>query len=154
MADTLRVLVAEDDEGHATLLRRNLKRAGLKSDPVHLHDGQELLDYVYHRGPWSDRMPLDEVAMILDLNMPRLGGTDVLQRLKRDEGLSRIPVFILTTTDNPVELDRCYALGAAACLVKPVDYGAFGDMVQRLAEFLMAVRLPGEMPPPLVAHGR
>ena len=65
------------------------------------------------------------MVMILDLNMPRLGGTEVLAAPEESTSeLSRIPVFVLTTTDNPVELDRCYALGAAACLVKPVDYGA------------------------------
>jgi len=151
-AHILSVLVAEDDEGHATLVRRGLKRAGLSSDPIHLRDGQELLDYVYHRGPWSGRLRHVSVAMILDLNMPRLGGVEVLERLKGDEDLARIPVFILTTTDNPFELDRCYALGAAACLVKPVEYGAFSDMIQRLADFLMAARLPGELPPQQVSR--
>jgi CheY-like chemotaxis protein len=144
VTDTLSILVAEDDEGHATLVRRNLKRAGLKSEPVHVRDGQELLDYVYRREPWTGRSAHGEMAMILDLNMPRLGGMEVLQRLKDDEKLARIPVFVLTTSDNPAEIDRCYALGAAVCLVKPVDYGAFADMVQRLAEFLMRARMPGE----------
>ena len=74
-----------------------------------------------------------------------------VEQLKRDADLSRIPVFVLTTTDNPVELDRCYALGAAACLVKPVDYGAFGEMIRRLAEFLMTASLPGELSE--IAHG-
>lgn len=146
MAGTLNVLMVEDDEGHATLVKRNLKRAGLRAEPVHLRDGQELLDYVYHREPWSHRGPLDSVALILDLNMPRLNGTEVLERLKQDESLSRIPVFVLTTTDNPVELDRCYALGASACIVKPVDYGAFSEMVHRLGAFLMTTALPGELP--------
>jgi len=146
MRDSLSVLIADDDDGHATLVRRNLRRAGLATDPVHLHDGQELLDYVYYRDPWSERLPHAAVAVILDLNMPRLGGLEVLRRLKSDESLARIPVCVLTTTDNPVELDRCYALGAAACLVKPVDYGTFGEMVHRLAEFLMTARMPGELP--------
>ena len=145
-ADLIRVLMAEDDEGHATLVRRGLKRAGLPTDPIHLRDGQELLDYVYHRGQWSGRQPHQSIAMILDLNMPRLGGAEVLERLKRDEDVARIPVFVLTTTDNPAELDRCYSLGAAACLVKPVDYGAFNQMIQRLGEFLMTTKLPGELP--------
>ena len=153
MSEILNVLMAEDDEGHATLVRRSLKRAGLQSDPVHLRDGQELLDYVYHRGPWAGRPPHEAVAMILDLKMPRLGGAEVLERLKQDDELARIPVFVLTTTDNPIELDHCYALGAAACLVKPVEYGAFGEMVRRLAEFLMAARLPGELPAVQSAHG-
>ena len=146
-AETLNVVMVEDDDGHATLVKRNLKRAGLVSDPIHLRDGQELLDYIYHRAPWSDRSPLDSVALILDLNMPRLNGTEVLERLKDDETLARIPVFVLTTTDNPIELDRCYALGAAACIVKPVDYGAFSTLIFRLGEFLMSAALPDEHPP-------
>jgi CheY-like chemotaxis protein len=153
MTPTLSVLMAEDDEGHATLVRRNLRRAGLETDPVHLRDGQELLDYVYHRAPWTDRRPHDALAMILDLKMPRLGGLEVLQRLKSDAAMARVPVFVLTTTDDPAEIDNCYALGAAACLVKPVDYGAFAGMIQRLAEFLMAARMPGEARPSGDPHG-
>ena len=150
----LSVLMAEDDDGHATLVKRSLKRAGLPSEPVRLRDGQEMLDYVFQRGAWTDRPPHDSMVMLLDLNMPRLGGTEVLQRVKEDDELARIPVFVLTTTDNPVELDRCYELGAAACLVKPVDFGAFDDLIRRLAEFLMAARLPPELPPSTRPHGR
>ena len=146
MNRTLNLLMVEDDDGHATLLQRHLRRAGLTTDPVRLRDGQELLDYLEFRAPFSDRRPLESVAMILDLNMPRLGGAEVLAHLQRDEDLSRIPVFVLTTTDNPTELDRCYALGASACLVKPVDYGAFGEMIQRLGAVLMSAWLPGEAP--------
>ena len=152
MTDTLNVLMVEDDDGHATLLRRHLRRAGLTSDPIRLRDGQELLDYLTYKAPWHERRPLDSVVMILDLNMPRLGGAQVLERLKGDDRLARIPVFVLTTTDNPSELDRCYALGAAACLVKPVGQGAFGDLVQRLGGVLMNAWLPGEQAPP--HHGR
>jgi CheY-like chemotaxis protein len=143
---TLTVLLAEDDEGHATLVRRNLLRAGLPSTPVPLRDGQEVLDYLYRRGGWTNRPTHDSLVLILDLNMPRLGGLEVLGQLKRNPLLARIPVFVLTTTDSPVELDRCYALGAATCMVKPVDYAAFSDMVRHLAEFLMAARMPSEVP--------
>jgi CheY-like chemotaxis protein len=152
MAEPLDILLVEDDEGHATLVRRNLKRAGLDGDPVHLRDGQELLDYVYRRAPWTHRGPHASLAMILDLNMPRLGGLEVLKHLKSHDELARIPVFVLTTTDNPSEIDRCYALGAAACLVKPVDYGAFGEMLHRLAQFLMAAQMPSEPPQPRSPH--
>ena len=153
MNDVVSVLLAEDDEGHATLVRRNFKRAGLPTDIVVLRDGQELLDYVHYRGPFSERPELGPTAVILDLNMPRLGGFDVLEHLKRDNELARIPVFVLTTSDNPLELERCYALGAAACLVKPVDYGEFGEMAQRFARFLMTARLPPERPS-TTANGR
>lgn len=138
------VLIAEDDEGHATLIRRNLKRAGFGDRTIYLKDGQELLDYVYRRAQFSARSPSDAVAIIADLNMPRLSGFEVLQHLKSDQELSRIPVYVMTTTDNPAEIERCYQLGAAAYLVKPLDYGVFGEMVRRLAEFLASIRLPGE----------
>jgi CheY-like chemotaxis protein len=138
------VLIAEDDDGHATLVRRNLRRAGVPGDPVHVKDGQELLDYMYRRGQWSDRDVHQALMILLDLNMPRIGGLDVLKTLKRDAQLAHIPVIVLTTTDNPVELERCYTGGASACLVKPVDYGSFGQMVYRLAEFLLTARLPPE----------
>jgi CheY-like chemotaxis protein len=147
MSAALSVLIADDDEGHVTLVQRNMKRAGLAGNMIHLRDGQEVLDYVYRRESWADRRPHDAVALVLDLNMPRLGGFEVLARLKRDTAWTRIPVFVLTTTDNRAEIDRCYALGAAACLVKPVDYGAFGDMIQRLAAFLLTTEMPGEQTP-------
>jgi CheY-like chemotaxis protein len=146
MTATLSVVIAEDDDGHAMLVRRNLKRAGLVSEPIHLRDGQEMLDYVYRRGRWAGRAPHDALVLIVDLNMPRLGGIEVLERLKTDDVLTRIPVFVLTTTDDPIELDRCYALGAAACIVKPIEYPAFADVVQRLAQFLMMARIPAETP--------
>jgi CheY-like chemotaxis protein len=145
-ADTLSIVIAEDDEGHATLVRRNLKRAGLESEPVHVRDGQEMLDYIYRRGAWSHRVLHDALALIIDLNMPRLGGIEVLEHLKSDEDLTKIPIFVLTTTDDPIELDRCYALGAAACIVKPVESPEFAEVVQRLARFLFMARIPGETP--------
>lgn len=154
MAETLSVLIADDDDGHATLVQRNLRRAGLDAALVHLRDGQEVLDYMYRRAPWADRPDHEAVALVLDLNMPRLGGLEVLQRLKRDQAFTRIPVFVLTTTDNPTEIDQCYVRGASACLVKPVDFGAFSQMIQRFAGFLMSAHMPGEAPPPSLDHGR
>lgn len=142
----LQIVLAEDDDGHATLVRRNLRRAGLSRDPVRLKDGQELLDYVHRRGDFAARPVHEAAAIVLDLNMPRLGGLDALRQLKAD-GRVPFPVFVFTTTDNPVEILKCYSLGAAGCLVKPVDFGSFGEMVQQFAAFLMTVRLPGEPQP-------
>lgn len=152
--ETFSVVIAEDDEGHATLVRRNLKRAGVVTEPVHVRDGQEALDYLYRRAPWSDRALHEGLVLLLDLNMPRLGGIDVLTRIKNDDELAKIPVFVLTTTDDPGELDRCYVIGASACIVKPVDYSTFSETVQRLAQFLMTTRIPGETPFPYTPYGR
>lgn len=154
MAETLSVLVVDDDEGHAMLVRRNIKRSGLAADVIHLHDGQEVLDYMYRRGQWTSRRAHDAVTVLLDLNMPRLGGMAVLERLKTDTSLARIPVFVMTTSDNPTEINRCYVLGASACLVKPVEFGAFAEMIQRLAAFLMMAKIPAEPNPALPQHGK
>ena len=144
MSDRLTILIAEDDEGHATLVRRNLGRTTLSADVIHLRDGQEVLDYLYRRGAWTQRQHHDALLIMLDLNMPRLGGLDVLNALKNDPLFAHIPIFVLTTTDNSFELERCYAQGASACLVKPVDFGSFGTMIHRLADFLMTARMPPE----------
>jgi CheY-like chemotaxis protein len=143
IVEDVEVVLAEDDDGHATLVRRNLRRAGIRRDPIRVRDGQELLDYLYRRGGFSSRPGLGAAAIVLDLNMPRLGGIDALRQLKADNRVP-FPVFVFTTTDDPVEILRCYGLGAAGCLLKPLDFGRFGDMVQQLAGFLMTVRLPGE----------
>lgn len=144
MSAPLTILITDDDEGHATLVQRNLRRAGLDAESVRLCDGQELLDYLHRQGTWQDRQPHERLLILLDLNMPRLGGFEVLERLKDDAAVAHIPVFVLTTTDNPAELTRCYTQGASACVVKPVDFGAFGDVVRRLADFFRVTRVPPE----------
>ena len=146
MTAAFTVLIAEDDDGHATLIQRNLQRSVEGTQTVRVRDGQEVLDYLRRRAPWTDRSVHPAIAVVLDLNMPRLGGFDVLSTLKHDPGLQHIPLFVLTTTDDQVELERCYAYGASACLVKPVDYGAFGEMVRHLANFLAAASMPPENP--------
>lgn len=144
MTEVVQVVIAEDDDGHATLVRRHLKRAGMLRDPVHVRDGQEALDYLYRRRRWLGRHRNAAIAMVVDLNMPRVNGLELLRRLKSERDFTRIPVFILTTTDNPAELDRCYSAGASACIVKPVEAAAFSDAIQQLARFLMTVHLPSE----------
>jgi CheY-like chemotaxis protein len=147
VSPTVTVVIAEDDEGHATLVQRNLRRAAIPANAVRVRDGQELLDYMYRRGPWQSRAKHPAILILLDLKMPRIGGLEVLERLKHDVQFAHIPIFVLTTSSNPIELDECYARGASACLVKPVEFGLFGHMVHRLAEFLVMARLPPETPP-------
>ena len=151
MTDSTTIVFAEDDEGHATLVERNLRRARVPANAVRVRDGQELLDYMHRRGPWESRAEHAAMLILLDLNMPRIGGLEALDRLKADPRFAHIPVIVLTTSDNAAELDRCYATGAAACIVKPVEFGMFGDMVHRLGDFLTMARLPPEAPPAIHA---
>src|SRR5438034_5603738 len=93
------ILMAEDDEGHANLIQRNLKRAGVKNEIVHVKDGQEALDFVNRRGAFADQPLKRPILMLLDINMPKIDGVEVLRQLKAEPATSQIPVIVLTTTD-------------------------------------------------------
>ena len=140
------ILLAEDDEGHASLILRNLKRAGIINHMVHVKDGQEALDYVQRRGAFKDRSLDSPLLLVLDINMPRVDGVAVLRQVKADPRHSKCPVIMLTTTDDPREIDRCYQLGCSVYITKPVDYDAFCDALQRLGLFLQIVQVPCEAP--------
>src|SRR4051812_4668281 len=116
------LILAEDDEGHANLVQRNLRRAGFVNEMVHVRDGQEALDFIRAEGNHVQRSITDFVLLLLDINMPRVDGVEVLRRIKSDPVTSKIPVIMLTTTDDPREVERCYELGCSVYLTKPVEY--------------------------------
>jgi CheY-like chemotaxis protein len=141
-AEPITILLAEDDDGHATLIQRNLERAGLINGFVRLRDGQEALDYIRGRGDFTGRELWPNVLVLLDINMPRVDGVEVLRQLKADPATNLIPVIMLTTTDDPREVKRCYELGCSVYVTKPVDYKAFIEAIGRLGLFLQVVRVP------------
>lgn len=138
----LTLLLAEDDEGHANLIRRNLQRAGFANDLIHCKDGQEILDYVRGENAYADRVLADHLLLLLDINMPKVDGIEVLRQLKADPRWTTIPVIMLTTTDDPREVERCYELGCNVYVTKPVSYDEFIEAVKRLGLFLQVVKLP------------
>ena len=107
------ILLAEDDDGHAQLILRNLKRAGVANEIVRVRDGQEALDFVRSQGAFADRPSNGPLLLLLDINMPRVDGIGVLQALKTDPLTAQMPVIMLTTTDDPREVERCYQLGCS-----------------------------------------
>ncbi len=140
--EPMTLILAEDDDGHATLVQRNLKRAGFVNNMVHVRDGQEALDYIRGEGAYVGRTLSDYVLLLLDINMPRVDGVEVLRRIKSDPSTSKIPVIILTTTDDPREVERCYDLGCNVYLIKPVEYDRFIEAINRLGLFLQVVKVP------------
>ena len=143
-AEPLTILLAEDDEGHASLIQRNLRRAGIVNEIRHVKDGQEALDYVRCAGEFADRVPGGPLLLVLDINMPRVDGVEVLRQIKADPKTVKIPVIMLTTTDDPREVERCYALGCSIYVTKPVEYNAFTEALSRLGLFLQIVKVPRE----------
>jgi CheY-like chemotaxis protein len=142
--EQLVILLAEDDEGHAKLVQRNLKRAGLANEVVHVKDGQDALDYVRCQGKYSARQSNGPLLLLLDINMPRVDGVEVLRQIKTDSRTAKIPAIMLTTTDDPREVDRCYQLGCSVYVTKPVAYEEFIEAIKRLGLLLAIVKVPPE----------
>jgi CheY-like chemotaxis protein len=130
------IVLVEDDPGHARLIEKNLRRANLTNDIVHLTDGQQAVDYLFGNGRPSS------LLVLLDLNLPVLDGYQVLERMRNDERTKRIPVVILTTTDDTREVARCYELGCNVYITKPVDYEQFSDAIRKLGLFMAVLMIP------------
>lgn len=139
--DTVTIVLAEDDDGHASLVQRNLERAGLVNGFTRVSDGQELLDFLF-APQTQEAESLPSLVILLDINMPRIDGIEALRQIKADPRTQRIPVIMLTTTDDPREVDRCYELGCNVYITKPVEYEGFIDAIRRLGMFLQIVRQP------------
>jgi CheY-like chemotaxis protein len=140
--EALVILLAEDDDGHAQLIQRNLRRAGVSNEIVRTRDGQEALDYLYRKGAFAGRAQKAPLLLLLDINMPRVDGIGVLKTIKADPQLAQVPTIMLTTTDDPREVDRCYQLGCSVYITKPVKYEDFVDAITRLGMFLEIIKVP------------
>ncbi|MEN9811947.1 MAG: hypothetical protein RL479_633 [Verrucomicrobiota bacterium] len=132
------ILIADDDEGHAILIRENLEAAGLRNPIRHFRDGQAVLDFLL-RDPARADGPF---LVLLDIRMPKVDGIEVLRRLKADANLRKVPVIMLTTTDDAREVTRCHELGCNVYLQKPVDYDRFSDAIRRLGQFVPLLHVP------------
>lgn len=135
------ILIADDDTGHARLIEKNLRRAGLTNEIRRFDDGQQILDFLFQRNGEA-RSADTPYMLLLDIRMPKIDGIEVLRQIKGDAELRKIPVSMLTTTDDPREVERCHALGCSNYLVKPVDYEKFSDAMRQLGLFISLVQVP------------
>jgi CheY-like chemotaxis protein len=134
------IVMVEDDEGHARLIERNIRRAGIFNDIRHFLDGTSALEFLFngHDGPSMNGPAL----VLLDLNLPDMSGIDILARIKAAPSLKRTPVVVLTTTDDKAEIQRCYDLGCNVYVTKPVNYEAFAEAIRQLGLFLSVIQVP------------
>lgn len=142
MNDEVTILVAEDNEGHAGLIRKNLVRAGIVNPIMHFRDGQEILNFLFREGDIPHRQSGQEYFLLLDIRMPKVNGIEVLGRVKADPELKKMPVVMVTTTDDPREIENCHRLGCNNYITKPVEYNAFVKTIQQLGMFLSVVKVP------------
>src|SRR5688572_30045457 len=136
------ILIVEDDEGHAILIRENLEMAGLKNPIRHFRDGQAILDFFFDRSGQALSTPDGTYLLLLDIRMPKIDGIEVLRRLKSDPELRKLPVIMLTTTDDTREVERCHTLGCNVYIQKPVDYDRFAEAIRRLGLFVSLLIVP------------
>jgi CheY-like chemotaxis protein len=132
------IIMVEDDEGHARLIEKNIRRAGVYNELRTFTSGTAALEHLFSKevrnaGPF---------LVLLDLNLPDMNGVDILAKLKSDEKLKRAPVVVLTTTDDRREVQRCYDLGANVYITKPVEYESFSQAIRQLGLFLSVIQVP------------
>jgi len=147
IAEPVDILLVEDDEGHALLIQESLRRYGVVNKIHTMTDGQMALDYVFRQGEFAQKQNVPLPGLILlDLNLPKVDGFEVLRQVKENEELKSIPVMILTSTEDQREIDRSYQLGANNYITKPIDYQEFQEKVRHLGLFLEIISYPtGEL---------
>lgn len=142
MKDEVVILVAEDDPGHALLIERNLRRVGVTNTIIRLADGEETLNFLFGRGNGPRRDHGTPHILLLDIRMPKVDGVEVLRQLREDDELRKLPVIMLTTTDDPREVERCHQLGCSVYMAKPVESEQFIEAVRQLGLLLRIVQVP------------
>lgn len=142
MKRNISIVIAEDDEGHALLIKRNLTRSGVINPIIHFKDGEEILNFFENKDSEYKKNPNQGYIVLLDIKMPRIDGIEVLERMKKDQELQKIPVIMITTTDTPREIEVCHSLGCSSYIVKPINYEKFIDVVRQLGYFLEVVENP------------
>jgi len=136
------IILAEDDDGHAGLIYKILKRAGVENDILHFEDGEKTLNYLFRRGDDFHREESVSHILLLDIRMPVIDGKEVIRQVKQDKELHNIPIIVVSTTDDPWEKENCYSLGCSAYIVKPIQYEAFIKVITQLGHYLLEDVMP------------
>jgi CheY-like chemotaxis protein len=142
MTTMARILIVEDDPNDVELTLTALADYNLANEVVVTRDGQQALDYLYCRGEFNTRSSENPAVILPDLKLPKVDGLEVLQQIKSDERLKRIPVVVLTSSHEEKDLMRSYSLGVNAYVVKPVDFHEFVKTVKELGVFWAVINQP------------
>ncbi|MFT7582780.1 MAG: two-component system response regulator [Myxococcota bacterium] len=141
------ILLVEDSPEDREALVRALRKSGVNNPIYTCEDGDEALDYLYQRGAFADKATSPRPGLVLlDLNLPGTDGREVLEEIKSQPELKRIPIVVMTTSNDPDDVDDCYAAGANSYVQKPVDLELFVQTIERIKEFWLSVAiLPADL---------
>ena len=142
MSNPVTIIMIEDDEGHARLIERNIRRSGVINEIVPFTSGTEALNYLFGKDGTGRDHKGKALLILLDLNLPDTSGLDVLKRVKDNRNLRTTPVVVLTTTDDSHEIKRCYELGCNVYITKPVNYESFANAIRQLGLFFSVIQVP------------
>jgi len=142
MSTPITIVMVEDDEGHARLIERNIRRSGVNNEILPFTNGTAALRYLLG----SEGSGLDHkgraLLVLLDLNLPDMTGIEILRQVKQNKYLKSTPVVVLTTTDDSAEINRCYELGCNVYITKPVNYESFANAIRQLGLFFSVIQVP------------
>ncbi|MBI5265131.1 MAG: response regulator [Bradyrhizobium sp.] len=142
MSKPVTIIMIEDDEGHARLIERNIRRAGVNNEIVPFNNGTDAVRYLFGADGSGLAQRGRALLILLDLNLPDMTGIEILRRIKENKCLKRSPVVVLTTTDDSQEIQRCYELGCNVYIVKPVNYESFANAIRQLGLFFSVIQVP------------
>ena len=141
-AKPVTIIMVEDDEGHARLIEKNIRRAGVNNELIAFVNGASAVDYLLGPDGSGEASARRQLLVLLDLNLPDMAGVDVLRKIKGNAHLKRTPVVVLTTTDDSREIQNCYDLGANVYITKPVNYEGFSNAIRQLGLFFSVIQVP------------
>ncbi len=136
------IVMIEDDEGHARLIEKNIRRAGVNNEIIPFQNGTDALAFLFGADGTGEASSRRHLLILLDLNLPDMAGVDILEKVKANQHTRRSPVIVLTTTDDSREIQRCYDLGANVYITKPVDYEGFANAIKQLGLFFSVMQVP------------
>jgi DNA-binding response OmpR family regulator len=142
MSNPVSIIMIEDDEGHARLIERNIRRSGVNNTIVPFTNGTAATHYLFGNDGSGHDHKGEALLILLDLNLPDTSGIDILRRVKENKYLKSTPVVVLTTTDDSQEVRRCYELGCNVYITKPVNYESFANAIRQLGLFFSVIQVP------------
>jgi len=141
-AKPVTIVMIEDDEGHARLIEKNIRRAGVSNEIMPFTNGTDALAFLLGKDGSGLVNQGRQLLILLDLNLPDMTGVDILEKVKSNDHIRRCPVVVLTTTDDQREIQRCYDLGANVYITKPVNYDGFSNAIKQLGLFFAVMQIP------------
>ena len=137
------ILLVEDERAHAELTERAIRKAGNVNRVIVIDNGEDALDYLFNRGGYTDKARYPRPGLILlDIKLPGTDGIEVLKQIKEDQGLRKIPVVMLTTSDREEDIVQSYCHYANSYLTKPVNFKAFEEKIRQLDFYWMLINEP------------